>query len=92
MTIYYSSDVLVTEFARFAKANIPEDASESQRLDMQRAFFGGVLIMMNLHQGICDLPDHLAVAAIHALQAEAVSFAKAQTVIARMSSEPHDHD
>ncbi|MBC8638297.1 hypothetical protein IAG25_15865 [Caballeronia sp. EK] len=92
MSIYYSSDVLVTEFRRFARANVPPDADDGQLADMQRAFFGGMLVMLNIEQAIADLPEELACVALECLHREAISFAKAQVVISRMSQEPSSHD
>jgi hypothetical protein len=73
--------VLAFEFQNFARANIPPDASEGQRADMQRAFFGGVLVMMNIDQLLGNLPDDAAGELLGQLYDEAVSFAMAQVVI-----------
>ncbi|BAO89060.1 hypothetical protein [Caballeronia cordobensis] len=76
------SKVIATEFDRFAKANIPSDASPGQRADMQRAFYSGVLLLMKLHEVITQLDDDSAVEALEELRNEANAYAIAQIIIA----------
>ncbi|WP_250477607.1 MULTISPECIES: hypothetical protein [unclassified Caballeronia] len=76
------SNVLASEFERFAKANIPSDASPGQHADMQRAFYCGVIVLMRLHEVVCQLNNDQAVEALEELRNEADAFAIGQFVTA----------
>lgn len=78
----FGSSVLATEFERFAKANIPSDASPGQRADMQRAFYSGVIVLMRLHEVVCPLNSDQAVEALEELRNEADAFAIGQFMTA----------
>lgn len=42
------------EWLRFAAAILPDDASETQRIEMRRAFFAGVHWMMDMNLQVGD--------------------------------------
>ncbi|WP_250532397.1 hypothetical protein [Caballeronia sp. ATUFL_F1_KS39] len=70
-----------TEFQHFAKANIPPGASLGQHADMQRAFFGGVLLMFKLADILVELDDAQAIEATDEVREEANAYAVAQVNI-----------
>ncbi|SAL05996.1 hypothetical protein AWB78_07819 [Caballeronia calidae] len=74
--------MLATEFEHFARANISADAGPGQRADMQRAFYGGVLLVLNLTAILAELDDAQAVEALEEIRAEANAFALAQFLVA----------
>jgi hypothetical protein len=73
--------LLDQEFERFAKANIPPDAGLGQRSDMQRAFYGGVLLMFAVTDELCKLDDAAALAVLDDIRADAFAFATTQALV-----------
>ncbi|MDR5790315.1 hypothetical protein P9281_27595 [Caballeronia sp. LP003] len=74
--------IIANEYALFAKANIPPDAGPGQHADMQRAFFGGVIVMQRINRLIGEMTDSEAVAILESIEDETNIYAVAQFVAA----------
>ncbi|AUT62911.1 hypothetical protein [Paraburkholderia terrae] len=72
---------IADEFERFAKSDIPADASTGQHADMQRAYFSGVLLVLRLLEVLGALPEAVAFEALQELRREANAFAVSQIII-----------
>ncbi len=76
-----SCDVIASEFEVFAQANIPRDASAGQVNDMRRAFYGGALLVLNVHDVLADYPEDDALRMLGHIRAEAFGFALSQVAM-----------
>jgi hypothetical protein len=48
---------LACHYEKFAKANVPEDASSYQRRDLKNAFYAGSIVMMLMMLELAEMKD-----------------------------------